>query len=373
MISQASEYRFVDFTQAEHLPTGNFDGLVMPLRTGHQGDDQDILKAEDVAFLYEGIRDKVGAMYGATVYSESASAEMYLHPGTASIPRRGRSSTPTAVPLVRQIKAKQMSDLCHYYYGAAEAGVSGVCFRQEPLAAVPKYWESETAVPATRDFPPVATGVGPLASNELDFYSGAAVTKAPVLALFEDMKLFTHPVWCVPSSLSWAVLGSGNYEVSGHGILPSPANQIMYRMDHDPMPSSVDYSYDAVNLPKAGIELISIPLDFVSPASVKVWMRFGAYNTVLRAPPGGHWEGGTAGRTGMIDITAYLVSADTGGFRKFATHPGLARQMMRYIESLYGWSEEPRAGGDYLYQELSVTYGSDFFVEFAPSGRTKWW
>lgn len=87
MITSASDYKFVDFAQGD-MPHANFDGDIMPVR---QALMQNILRAEDIAFLAEAAKERLyiwnTAQYMTSAYSaEPAHLITVSDPETLAIP-----------------------------------------------------------------------------------------------------------------------------------------------------------------------------------------------------------------------------------------------------------------------------------------------
>lgn len=87
MITSASDYIFVDFAQGD-MPHANFDGDIMPVR---QGSLQNILKAEDIAFLAEAAKERLyiwnDAQYMTSGYTvDPARLDTISDPETLAVP-----------------------------------------------------------------------------------------------------------------------------------------------------------------------------------------------------------------------------------------------------------------------------------------------
>lgn len=371
MIVSAADYRFVDFQNGD-LPIGNFDGGVMPLRPAVTQTPgvftQKVLKAEDISFLYEGMRDKIGAMMGATI--NGTQVDEHVHPGTARRPRNNISSgLPTAIPLTKSIKSSQMVDLCYYLADSAASGGTGVRFLDTSLAEIPVYWSDIGRLPYRAVLPPIVTGVSPLKADMAKFAVGQPVDSQPILDLFDDMKLFTKPIWFVGEVFSYHLTDSC-FTIVGSGpddTKPSVVRSLRYMMQSasDPAYAYNDYAWREVFNPT---EVLAIPLELVKDP-IKLWMRFGATNQVIVGDSGMTWDS----FTGLIDVTRFFNPLDNNGMRHYAMTPTSSVALMQYIESLRGWTELSPTYGVRQYQFINVTYIGDFIFEFTPNGRTQWW
>ena len=369
MIDTAADYAFVNFAGGD-LPTANIDGHPMPLRAGA---DKNILKAEDVAFLYEGIRDKRGALYGAT--KRGAMIEPYFHPDWCYSPAS------VSVALTKKVSSNQMTTLWRYMNEARAPGSYGLRFLKKPIEARPNF------VPASSRtyigigelyvaFEAEFQGVGAMSADVAAFAYGKPVCADPVLALFEDMKLFSRPCGFMGFDIG-GELSDSDFVSTGSGRVPAATNVIVYRLQNyfDAQDRQTASSYAALNVMKSNVEMFAIPTAYISTSSIKLWMLYSAYN-IRSDYTSGHDTSTVVNtydfRGGLIDATQYFPAADIGGMYTFTSHQGQSANLMRAIESLYGWNEQP-LGGSCAVQQIGVTYWTDFIVEFTPNGRTKWW
>ena len=373
MIANATDYRFVDFQNGD-LPSGNFNGGVMPLRpatTQTQGVfTKGALNAEDIAFLHEGIRDKVGAMMGATIHGTQY--DLFVHPGTARSPRgRISAGNPAALPLTKSISSSQLVDLCYYLNSAAASGDTGVRFLDTSLVEIPINWSGARS-PAATNLPAIVTGVSPLKADMANFAVGKPVAMQPIVDLFDDMKLFTKPIWFAGSGVDFfgyhlptscfTVVGSGQNDTK-----PAVQSNLSYMMQSSSDPDYTSNDYVWRNILNT-TEILAIPLEFIKDP-IKLWMRFGVLHQLI-GPSGFTWEG----FTGMIDATRFFSPLDNNGMRHYAITPNDSVALMQYIERLCGLTEySPSPSGPYRWQFINATYLNDFIVEFTPNGRTKWW
>lgn len=373
MISQAADYDFVDLA---NCPTGRFDGGVMPLRNGTE---QDVRRMEDIAFLYEGVRDKVGALYGTTVHG--VMSEPHFHPGSANSARRQYYPTPIYVPLTKFVSSTQMTNLCDYMSSAAAVGLTGVRFLTKAISAIPTIDQSDVSFfnlnHAEQVFMDEFEGVGPIAADRGDFAAGKPVAKTPVLTLFEDMKRFDKPCGIIGSSVI-SSCDESDFTTVGSGWPSTVGKFIGYTMED--YGSSSQYNAAWQNLFKSGLtELFAIPSTYIQKTGIKVWMLFSAYNQyrTYETDPGTgqrtNQEWHFDFRTGLINATSFLASGEESGMMKYNAHLVLSRELLQYIEDLYGWQEFRVGDGSHDYQTINVTYATEFIVEFAPNGRTKWW
>ena len=359
MIAAVADYRFVDFANGD-LPTGNINGAVMPLRAGAA---QSMLKAEDVAFLHEGVRDKVGALMGLKVHNTTLTTG--LGPGTSRVPR-GDPPYTVGIPLTKQVKGSQMQDLVYYMSLAAQSGTSGVRFMENAIVEDPNHYQSSASDGGAGFYslPQIATGVQP-ASNGAAFAAGQPVAKAPMLTLFEDLKLFCKPVVMTG-------IGFGSYpyhfDASDFAVMSTDGSATPYAPRQGLLYQMSD-SFAYVNVLKNDtVSILTVPTEFVNPA-FKVWWRFAAYNErYVRATGAAVYDY----RNGMIDITRHLTPVDANGTRTaYMTSVG-SLNLLRRVENLYGWTEHAR-GGTYQSQLMVITDKDEFVIEFEPNGRTQWW
>ena len=378
MIASAADYHFVDFQNGD-LPSDRINGNVMPLRTpGASVEPQEMLKAEDIAFLYEGMRDKIGAMMGAK--KNGTDVETSVYPGSASQPRgHSYGPGPVAIPLTKKISSSQMQDLCYYIEHSAESGTTGVRFVTTPLSAVATSWQAtDGSLPTRTHITQVTNGVTPTL-DRTDFAVGKPVAVAPLYdaqngtGLFNDMKLFDKPIWFAGTVIAGIPLSS--FVVTGGGAYPQDKYQtIYYGMNSSDNPDHTENDYYVHNVPGVA-EVLSIPLAYVKDP-IKLWMRYGAYNSYTVTDPSSPSGARNVhdARTGMMEVTSFFTSLDQNGMRHYATTPTGSMNLKSAIESLYGWTEyAPDPSGQYRDQIVNVTFFDDFIVEFTPNGRTKWW
>ena len=379
MISSADEYRFVDFAEGElPLPTGNIDGHPMPLRSGPA---QGILKAEDVAFLVECVRDKLGAFRGMTSDGEAV---------------YGSDPYPGKVALTRALSGRQMREKVRAPLANALARsfpFYGMGFLSRPLPSGHVFLEDENddfnshMDQVIRDVlrPGYGLSAAPTPA-EARFNGGEPVVKEPVSQLFDDAKKLTRPVISMTPGLQSA------FEVV-EGTPPDP-----------PVPvDAVRLGWEANNASSGdgtiftwcgrwGLSdsrvLASIPDDYISGA--ELWLLYDAYDMVYCLDvPGGVPVNHLRRRVGLLKLS------DLGlrGFKFYhvdghwvcTSEPmGAYRIYQRIINDL-GWREyryndvadaADVSGGGTAHvsrQFLSVTYSYSFIVTATPNGRTKWW
>lgn len=189
MITQPSDYEFVDFANGD-MPTGNFNGQVMPLR---QGAAQDTLKAEDVAFLQEAYAERVAAWYGVEYRDSYGSLVTYpAYPG----------DTPSIVP-TRRILGRQMGAIYSDALSLASSTGGGVRGYWQGTSFGARYGRVANLTTA------VASWISPYlifddgaairqAIPSGSFSPGAKVAKAPVVELYNFLTDFARPVFGDP-------------------------------------------------------------------------------------------------------------------------------------------------------------------------------
>lgn len=185
MITQPSEYEFVDFASGD-MPTGNFNGQVMPLRLGAA---QDTLKAEDVAFLQEAYAERRAAWYGVE-YRDSYGSLVTYH-----------GDMPSIVP-TRRILGRQMGAI--YSDALSLASSAG---------GIRGYWQGTsfgTRYGGVADLNTAAASwINPYLIRDDgatirqaipagSFSPGAKVAKAPIVELYNFLTDFARPVFGDP-------------------------------------------------------------------------------------------------------------------------------------------------------------------------------
>ena len=185
MISSAADYRFVDFQRGD-LPTEQFNGKIMPLRQdGGGGSDfpEEMLKAEDIAFLAECVRDKAGAFAGLKVLDVDV------------------GFSPQKFVPTKRLSSSQMLNLRSYLANQLSVGfpVSSVGYLKQAMTEIAAYdisanLDSEgkmnnmlAAVAST------CGGIWTPTTAAADFERGARVLSAPVAAMFDDAKHLIIP------------------------------------------------------------------------------------------------------------------------------------------------------------------------------------
>lgn len=370
MISSAADYRFVDF-QSGDLPTERFNGKIMPLRQngGGSGSPEDMLKAEDIAFLHECVQDKIGAFSGI-------SAEF---PVPSSY-----TKTTTLVP-TKKIIGTQMQGIHQRLASALARGIGnyGVGFLETPFT------EYSNRFPQERGDNPFGQFIGFLntvhglatvpSSSQSDFARGAKVELAPVESLFTDARNLVMPMfrWLTPfidENLE-STLAEGSR-------LPSQNSGLGWMMVNDTLsPSLSGGAWRLVKRSSDALELASVPTDFLESADL--WLAYCAYNGIWYDPGYVEDQHMSSINTwyyacGLIKLnasggTGYAIRTISNNRIRFLTTAIQSKQLVDRIISDCGWEVHHVGSLNVVRQMISVRAAGDIFIVGTPNGRTKWW
>lgn len=360
MIDTAADYAFVDFESGDAstfpplpLPTDHIDGHPMPLRDADA--QYDVLKAEDVAFLVECVRDKSGAFKGLTFdgYNDYKP-----------------STDPGVVALTARIKGRQMQDIRGYLTRQLQRGVpslTGNGFLSKPFEEIQELDHFDTRYPDSRTYLPQIDsefgGRWSATSQEADFASGAPVLRPPVRAMFDDAKNLVRPVYVTPfggafvdetKHMQWTVLeGTPPSHVMpffGYECRDRDSSQWAARGDF--LPTTV----------------ARVPRRFL--ASATVWLLYGAADWLETRSDSGRAV--LESHVGFIRLSDYLHQSvsDQDEFVWIMTPTG-GLALLNRIVSDAGWRFYSTS--EAYYQQLTPLWNSVLLIEGVPNGRTKWW
>ena len=376
MITNPNDYAFVDFSGG--LPTGRFcaDGI-MPLRRA-----KCLPMAQDVAFLAECVRDKLGAFRGIT---QNGVPIGDTDPG---------KFTPTW-----KFQASQMENL----RTTLSYALSGANFHKREPAGANSFVgvgllgqqlppgndfldqpERETSDDGLDDFmrdvlyPRYGLNDSPSIGS---FKRGDVPLESWVLHMYDDAKKLMRPVIIIENSLE-SILAVDK----GEHVGPiSPVDGVLgWSMVDRPGVQQYD-GYIEWTTPNddAAQTIAVIPDAFISGADA--WLVYDAYNSVS-------WKGGgntIRRRTGIINLAGaaqdlfFAHSDQLGAYVLNAVHGARGdRALFEEIVGDLGWTlyhlskdEDGVLKNDdgVLEQYVNITYSSRFIIAGTPNGRTQWW
>ena len=359
MITDATDYAFVDFANGD-LPTNNFDGWIMPRRSGPQSPyPVGMLKAEDVAFLAECVRDKVGAYKGL------------IYPSYDFVPGgyKPYDTDPGKVTPTKSISSNQMRNIRNYVTTQIGRGLpdGGIGFLRAPLSDVANHQiPNSTTIQGFIDsaWPPIVAqfgGTWTATSQASDFAAGQPVLAAPVEAIFDDAKNLVRPVYTL-----WAgeppVTSSHFYLTATEGSVPSGmAGFFGYRANASGTPWAVKGNFSPS-------EIIKFPKDFLS--SAKVWLLYVARCRV-DSRLGGSIPSSLEHRAGLLCLSDYMTITLSSTDFDWWLMPDRATMLYNKILNDCGWTEYTTS--EVAYQEILPLYCTATIAEGTPNGRTQWW
>jgi hypothetical protein len=362
MIASATDYRFVDFANGD-MPTGNFDGSIMPLR---QGNMKNPLKAEDIAFLHECVQDKMGAFSGVSF--EWPVPSLYTE---------GIVMTPT-----KNISANQMTGIRNRLSTALSRGISnyGVGFLATPFTEYSNMFAQEFgSSPHSQFLSFLNTDHGlsmAPSSAQGDFAVGARVMRAPVASLFADAQNLTMPVfrWStgfIDENLESVLVEGGTTPWANTGL-----GWILTNANPD-QPNSNGAAWRYVKSSLDPLELASVPNDFLESADL--YMAYTAYNSVWYTED--YVEDHDLDyrniwyyACGLIKLNPSYATRTTSNNRiRFLTTSLQSKLLIDRIVSDCQWELYHVGNSDVSRQNVSVNTNSDLFLVGTPNGRTKWW
>lgn len=357
MITSAAQYAFVDFANGD-LPTAGFDGWIMPRRSDQQSPyPVEMLKAEDIAFLVECVRDKVGAFKGLTF----TSYDEYQPEGHVPI-----WTNPSSVSLTKLISASQMRSIRNYTTNQLGRGFphNGWGFLRTPLSEVYSFQLApgfDLVDGAHAVIAPQFEGIWPATSQAADFDAGQPVLAAPVGAVFDDAKNLVRPV--------------GTTQFGGMFVGPS---HLYLAATEGSVPAGTDpffgykTAYSGSRWAARGYinpcEVVKVSRDFLSSANV--WLLYLARYWV-DALPDGSIPSSFEYRAGLIRLSDYLTPAHTATEFHWAITPTDGLRLYNRILADCGWTEYSAQAVSY--QGILPCFGSEIIIEGTPNGRTQWW
>ena len=359
MITSAADYRFVDFANGD-LPTDRFDGWIMPRRSDQQSPyPVEMLKAEDIAFLVECVRDKSGAFKGLTF----TSYDEYQSEGYVPI-----WTNPGSVSLTKSISSSQMRGIRNYTTNQLGRGFphNGLGFLSTPLSEIYSFQLApgfDFIGRAHAAIAPQFEGIWPATSQAADFAAGQPVLAAPVEAIFDDAKNLVRPVGTTQFGEAF-VSRSHLYFATLEGSPPSGMRPYFgYRMTHynTTTPWAVRGYFNTC-------EVVKISRDFLSSANI--WLLYVAENRTDSLPDDST-PSSDEFRAGLIRLSDYLTPARTATEFHWAITPTDGLRLYNRILSDCGWTEASTS--DATMQEIYPLYSCSIIVEGTPNGRTQWW
>lgn len=366
MISSAADYRFVDFASGD-LPTDRFDGNIMPLRSG---DAQGMLKAEDIAFLVECVRDKADAF------------KNLAFPSDGYTPDR---TTPEPVVPTKTLSGSQMRSIRSYLGECLRRGngdpIEGVYFLKSPLEERTRIETSEHLYislpgggPTMQTIKSAHIGAWPETTSVTDFERGAKVAKTPVLHLFSDAANLVAPAYFLYFGHEFFDTSTetiGKYYSSG-SIVTQDYYRFGYFVDVWGVGSSRAFLRFTSRV-KDGVTPIVAQVDDDYIADARLWLVYSALNSYI--PREGY--GKFYASTGMICLDrgsgseVYVSREHQDGKFVWKMNGFTSVYLMNRIIRDCGWvrySED-----EVNNQWILPLYDSWLIVEATPNGRTKWW
>ena len=371
MITNPDDYAFVDFSGG--LPTGRFGGDIMPLRRA-----KCLPMAEDVAFLAECVRDKLGAFRGIT---QNGVPIDDADPGGFTPTWKFRASQ---MESLRTTLSYALSGAnFHRYEPDGRSRFVGVgLLGQQPLPSGNTFLEQaeressdETLEACMRDvlYPRYGLNASPSISR---FARGDVPLESWVLHMYDDAKKLTRPVIMVENRLeSILTVSRGSTDRP-----PSPTQSGLLGWSMVNNPGVLQYEgHVEWTTPNGQTQTIAvIPDSFISGADA--WLVYDAYNSVFWRDGGGNT---IRRRTGMIrladieDSRLIFYHSDQLGAHflyAFNSPTGGARALFERIVRELGWTLYDLDNRDGVWQQnLTVTFSSRFIITGTPNGRTKWW
>lgn len=357
MISSAADYRFVDFANGD-LPTDRFDGWIMPRRSDQQSPyPVEMLKAEDIAFLVECVRDKSGAFRGLTFPSYNDFAPYWADTG--------------AVALTKSIRSDQMRSIRNYTTTQLGKGFPayGQGFLSTPLSEVSSFQLASGFDFLNRAHAIVApqfAGTWAATSQAADFAAEQPVRTAPIEAIFDDAKNLVRPVGTVQFGEEFAT-DSHFYLTAVEGSVPSWWTELFfgYKMYRHSAGSSSNYAIRGNFNPSV---ILRFSREFLSSANV--WLLYVAKHDIA-TDQSGPLPVSPEFKAGLIRLSDYLHFAQSATEYSWAILPDRGLALYNRILSDCGWTEASTS--DARAQEIYPLYSCSIIVEGTPNGRTQWW
>lgn len=357
MISNAADYRFVDFANGD-LPTDRFDGWIMPRRSDPQSPyPVEMLKAEDIAFLVECVRDKAGAFKGLTFtsydeYQPGGYAPLWANLGSVS--------------LTKSISSSQMRGIRNFTTNQLGRGFphSGWGFLSTPLSEIYSFQLApgfDFIGRAHAAIAPQFEGTWPATSQAADFAAGQPVLAAPVEAIFDDAKNLVRPVGT--TRFGEVFVGPSHlYLAATEGSAPAGTDLFFgYEMTtSNPTWAARGYVRTC--------EVVKVSRDFLSSANI--WLLYVARNNIV-GKPGGAIPSSTEYRAGLVRLSDYLTPAHTAAEFHWAITPTDGLRLYNRILTDCGWTECSTQAA--AYQEIFPCFDCEIIIEGTPNGRTQWW
>ena len=357
MITQASDYKFVDFANGS-MYTGEFDGNILPLR---QGGDRNIVKAEDIAFLHECIADKRGAFKNAYMLGHNVSLG-----GSTLTPTGGISSL--QIRGIYQYLKDQLET--EFKPGYTTSNFHGYLQRYpHEISAFDKSADDYTWSKYTHLIDYISLTCGgtwtPTAS-ESDFAAGKPIEVTPIAQTFDDAKHLDKPTVC---SYVWDNYRQNiRWVQTGGSSVSSPADSpgwYMYDL-HDPdIPSSTYQGWYCI--PNGStVTLAELADDYLSNA--QLWLVYGAS---CHENDGQSTSKSSA--AGVIYMDAGGYCAKTHALNKITWKQSTinSTSLISRIISDCGWTRQTTGSSLYI-QDIRIEEMM-FILVGIPNARTKWW
>lgn len=361
MINNAADYAFVDFSAGD-LPTALFDGNIMPLR-----DDmpKDILKAEDIAFLIECVRDKIGAFGDISMPSLNGG---YVPPSPFL-----RQTPPTKIVVpTKAISATQMRAIRTTCTNAITRGfaTSYYGFLSSPLTEISTIATFSGGFNMLQQSHTIVAGrfggTWAATSTNADFQSGSPVVRAPVRAIFDDAMHLVMPIFTLgpfggpfadAQQFVTTYIQSGDAGDHTDGWYGYAVGQ------PSTDPSSI---YVASGNFRAPSLIVQCSRKFIS--SARVWLLYLAKNEVLLrddSPMTIEYK------SGLLRLSDILTPAQDADNYYWAIEPSAGRALQEKILQNCGWQlYSPSEASTQVFHPL---YNCELILEGVPNGRTQWW
>lgn len=361
MINNSADYAFVDFAAGD-LPTGLFNGNIMPLR-----DDmpKDILKAEDIAFLIECVRDKIGAFGDISMPSYNGG---YV-PSSPFL--RQTPTTKTVVP-TKTISATQMRAIRTTCTNAITRGfaTSNYGFLSSPLTEISTIATFSGGFNMLQQSHDIVAGrfggTWAATSTNADFQSGSPVVRAPVRAIFDDAMHLVMPIFTLGrfgGPFADAQQFVTTHIQTGDAYNP-PDGWYGYRVDQpSTSPSSIYVARGNFRAPSLTVQCSK---QFIS--SARVWLLYLARNSVgLRdgSPSTSEFK------SGLLRLSDLLTPAQDADNYYWAIEPSAGLSLQEKILQNCGW--QLYSPSEAYEQQFYPLYDCELILEGVPNGRTQWW
>lgn len=351
VIANIADYDWVDFANGT-LPTGNFNGGIMPLVNPPYA-----LKAEDKAFLWEALCERWMAFKGSTLDGVDRSSIF-------------------GSPIIRYLDKRLVGSEMDYTRGklAVELGKGvppvGNGYLNS-LSITETVYEtdydgrdwSNKLIAYIDDFRTAHGGTWNPTTPANSFVTGAKVESAPILSMYSDLENLEYPVFSYGfNPESTFVLRNGTSPV-----VSTTSLNIGYQMYSA---SGDGYWLWLPNADTGGSNtLMTCPTKYVK--NPNLWMLYRALNMTTA-------NGNTTYKYGygLVSLSAHFGLRGGGASDWYVVkHSGTCRTFVNDIATALGWTLYPYDNQVGVTDQIvTIDHGSQMFLvgEIA-DGRTKWW